>query len=713
MDTALTATQFMLQDLALSAIALLLFPLFLLMPGYVLGWLINLFDFRQRRLVTRLLLGIVLSCAVFPSLTFLIGHIFSLHLAWALYVPIWAVFAFLIWPEVRRAKLPYDRWMKTAIALTVAWIIIAVFSLVDIGLGNGSYYSAVTYDHTTRVALTDAIYRTGIPPVNPHYYNGGPSYVTYYYFWSILPALLSRLTGNFIDSRISFMMSAVWLGIALRAIASLHLRFQSPERQQATAPRSAAAVLLFFIAGLDIFFSPLMLLAGIGKPWIAEGWNVSSQIDAWSSALLWVPHHVGSLVACLTGWLVFQSLQPHTPFTRRLVISIVVALCLVSAAGMSIYVTLVFAVFWAVWWLVTLFEKEWRYTAAWMIIIGSLALVFAIPYLKDLLHTHSGEASGGLIAFHVRPFGLTYLNFDEHTAPLKYNLVMLALLPINYLFELGFFLIAGLLYFKATWPDSDRQAYKYLMPDLALLLTSLFICTFVKSTIINNNDLGWRGFMQAQFILLIWSANILSGLFNHQFGRPKAVHHRGIRPGHWKRTTLVALLILGLGSTAYNLFYLRFFYPINDYTTFFPLPDEGRPDRQVGERNLALRNTYRYIRAHTPSSAIVQQNPDVFMDRAQGLYGLRQTVIADPNHPIIYGVSVPDIQRLFQRVVPIFEDPSLTSHQIIDLCNILNIDALVVKDTDLIWQDSNNWLWNIQPDYATSFSRVFDCKSSQ
>jgi len=48
MDTALTAAQFMLQDLALSAIALLLFPLFLLAPGYVLGWGANLLDFRQR-----------------------------------------------------------------------------------------------------------------------------------------------------------------------------------------------------------------------------------------------------------------------------------------------------------------------------------------------------------------------------------------------------------------------------------------------------------------------------------------------------------------------------------------------------------------------------------------------------------------------------------------------------------------------------------------
>ena len=71
---------------------------------------------------------------------------------------------------------------------------------------------------------------------------------------------------------------------------------------------------------------------------------------------------------------------------------------------------------------------------------------------------------------------------------------MLALLPLNYLLEFGFFLVAGLLYFKAAWFRSDPPARKRLIPDLFLLLTSFFICTFIKSTVIDNNDIGWRGF---------------------------------------------------------------------------------------------------------------------------------------------------------------------------------------------------------------------------
>jgi len=38
-----------------------------------------------------------------------------------------------------------------------------------------------------------------------------------------------------------------------------------------------------------------------------------------------------------------------------------------------------------------------------------------------------------------------------------------------------------------------------------MLTTSVVICTFVRSSVISYNDLGWRGFMIAQFVLILWS----------------------------------------------------------------------------------------------------------------------------------------------------------------------------------------------------------------
>ena len=41
-----------------------------------------------------------------------------------------------------------------------------------------------------------------------------------------------------------------------------------------------------------------------------------------------------------------------------------------------------------------------------------------------------------------------------------------------------------------------------------LAATSTFICTFLRSGVIGNNDLGWRGFIPAQFVLLLWAIDI-------------------------------------------------------------------------------------------------------------------------------------------------------------------------------------------------------------
>ncbi len=71
---------YMLQDTTRYLLGFVCMSSILVVPGYLLGWLSNLFDFRQRRLVTRFLLGILLSTAVLPATFFLIGRFLSLDL---------------------------------------------------------------------------------------------------------------------------------------------------------------------------------------------------------------------------------------------------------------------------------------------------------------------------------------------------------------------------------------------------------------------------------------------------------------------------------------------------------------------------------------------------------------------------------------------------------------------------------------------------------
>ena len=96
-------------------------------------------------------------------------------------------------------------------------------------------------------------------------------------------------------------------------------------------------------------------------------------------------------------------------------------------------------------------------------------------------------------------------------SPIARSLIMLAVLPINYLFELGFFFIAGIYWFKIKGKETYRSNPFYLA-EILLLAVVLFIGSCLRSTLITTNDLGWRAWLPGQFILLIWGVDILESI---------------------------------------------------------------------------------------------------------------------------------------------------------------------------------------------------------
>ena len=73
--------QYTLQDLGGIVLATIVFPIIFLCPGYVIGWLLLVFDFRNRLPITRHLMGIVLSNAISPILLFLLYRFTSAEIA--------------------------------------------------------------------------------------------------------------------------------------------------------------------------------------------------------------------------------------------------------------------------------------------------------------------------------------------------------------------------------------------------------------------------------------------------------------------------------------------------------------------------------------------------------------------------------------------------------------------------------------------------------
>jgi len=703
------ASHFMLQDILYTLIAFLVLPLFIMAPGYVIGWAADVLDFRQRRFLTRLLLGTTLSVAVVPAFTFLVVRFTHLKTMWWIFIPSWIIFFWLIFPHLRRFKFPQDRWVRWSIGLTLIWVVIALFSLVDIQLDQRVYFNVTAFDWTHRVAITDAIARTGIPPVNPFFFTGEPVYVSYYYFWSIIPALLNQFTGGIITARIAFVASAIWCGIALRAITALYQRFHSPEGKHHIEQRSVAANCLLFVTGLDMIFVFLLITRMPDFPGIFEKWNGNAQITSWSGASLWVPNHVASLIACLVGYILFQGITQLTPIRKKLATTILIGISLASAVGMSIYIPFIFIVFWGLWTLVSLFTNELRYKLIWLFLAGLLAFIFTVPFAYDVLESRDNLSTGGnLFAFWVRPIFLVESNSLVqqfiHSETLL-NLINLILLPVNYFLELGFFLLAGLLYLQAAY--KEHKALDILKPDFLLLLASVLVCSFLRSSMIFNNDLGWRGFLPAQFILLIWSANVLLNLFPTWFR--KLNDGTPIKMSYMIRFTLVLTLVIGFFSSAFDILHSRFFFWMNDTQTWLTSQGGVYTDQNIGNRTYSLRQAYQFINEYYPKDSIIQNNPDVpDIDLSQGLYANHQTVVSGPG-AMTYGVSLPAYKQLADQITPIFSDSSISSENVNDLCSKYSIDVMIVTDIDPVWKGSYSWIWQQQPIFETPSVRLFKC----
>jgi len=80
-------------------------------------------------------------------------------------------------------------------------------------------------------------------------------------------------------------------------------------------------------------------------------------------------------------------------------------------------------------------------------------------------------------------------------------------LPINYGWKLGFFLAVGGVRLRRLMRGTIAASANELAA-WTLVAASFLIGTFLRSSTLSSNDLGWRCFLPAQLILLLWGATI-------------------------------------------------------------------------------------------------------------------------------------------------------------------------------------------------------------
>lgn len=676
--------------------ASLLLSLFLFVPGYVIGWVSNIVSFRQRRTVTQLALSTPLAVAVVPILVYLLGRYPTV--LWAVFAVIWVVFAGVVarkwkkgFSERESPLLSRNIWI--AICFALVWSLVAIVSLVDVQFNHRLYFSVTAYDYSLRTAITAEAARV-IPPANPFFASTPPVPLKYHYFWMLICSLPVRVAH--LAPQDAMYAGTVWAGIILMSLIAISFRFFLRVRESLERKILIGCGLLL-VTGLDIL--PTIFFY-FHFHWITadmEWWN--EQITSWDDALLWTPHHVMCLVACIVGILVLREPAKHKG--QRLAGILLAGFAFASAAGLSVLVTFTFAIFIlllipvAAW-------RRWYDDFVGLGAAGAVALLLALPYLKTLTSSGPSAVSGPLAVFAVRdfPLGVELMGEILKRSPYSLQFLRIPLLPVNYFLELGFFFIVAILRIRSIWkrrtPITRVEATAWLM-----ILGSFLVGTFLRSTTIGSNDLGWRCFLPAQLMLLLWGALVVEEWWTSS---PRSYSRFAARFAQ-------LCIVLGVLGTFYQAVMLRI-YPIlhDDPRVDATLFDWVYGDRSVGERTFALRSAYQQLNRALPSDSILQYNPETNSFISHGVYSNRQAAVGGIECASAFGGNSNTCAVRLKEVLPLFLSPlRLYDSKVDDICREYGINVLLVEDTDDVWNRRDSWVWTRTPLVANKHVRAFAC----
>jgi hypothetical protein len=738
------------------------FALIFLAPGYCIGRAANVLGFRRRGAAEQWLLSMGISIVVMPITLNLLSRWFSLSvtlpLCWLLAGIAAGDLLVRWWRNKFSIAFSMHRSTAAAIGLAILWAVICLVSLPDLQLGHRLYSTAAVADLGVRNAFVASAMHGGSPPANPFFFPGSVVKLRYYYYWYVMTAIPAVAAG--VQPRAALFASSIWSGWLLSAAAPLFLKHFYGVRRRIRAV-SVAAMALVGVTGLDVLYVLVLHLKYRIVLSDMEVWD-TDQVTSWTDSLLWVPHHVAATSACMLGfvflWHAGRPLQ-HTR-RQRVLLATLAAMGFASAAGLSVYVTFAFALFLfaaALFWLLT---RRFN-TVGLYIAVATLVLLLSAGYLHDLRATdaHAGEAAAGLeTATRQPPFFATLglrqlppvlmpaLRHAVHDNKLANILLRpFFLIPIMFI-EFGFFFLVAVRQGRRDWrsrslsPTANRATPALREIDdirwlsWLMLAAGIWVALMMRSTVISNNDLSFRGVEIAQFILLVWGAVQLAGghvdlqraAESTESSIPSTATNR---PFHLSWLAGL-LLFLGLASSAYQLAMLRFYlYGSDRHGWTNPVIPQSEFGGRLGAISQQLREAYATLDHVLPPSAKVQFGAapklnlqHLYYSRYQELEGIFPDCGAD------FGGSKAECFHLDARIAPIFgiaEPPPgpdrsaskviyvptlKTAGDVYSLCRELGIDALVVTGEDPVWNEPNGWPHHMKPVFASDFVAAYTCR---
>lgn len=625
---------YMFQDLAGLALATLLAPLVLYLPGLGLVRLLSRAGLAAESYWQRIGWAMLLGLAVLPVFDILLIRIAGMPAMLLLHagLALWGA-PLLRTPDRSASFAPF-------ILLGLFWWLICAWSIIDVDVDGRLYQSLIAVDMVKHAAVVEQIVGQGVPFSDPFFARDGiTGYYHYFYAW---PAAIKWIGGEAISARMAFSGALYWTGIGIVALLwrlAADAAFIRPGR----GPRLLLlAGALCFIAGADLLFMLLRYLVVHRIEPELDSWN--TEIRMLGTSVLWVPHHVSAMVAAWTGMLLIERTRPG----NRLLLGSAAGAAFATIFGESVWIALTIAPLLAGWAILRLLRRD-----PVLLIAGTVALLLSLPQLHDIVHGRAPEAFP--IAFGVRPFTVIFA-----ADTLAAQLWSLILLPLNYGLEFGLCGVGAYLYWRTRKrPEPQGVAVRQLL--LWSAITALLIASFFKSVIINN-DLGWRAVLFPVTAAMVWTLRLGQSISSVRKLHPMAL----------------ALLALGSVGTAWDLFGLRLIRQ--------PLFSV----RPIGLNNApaisyAQRQAYGWTDRHLPPRAVLQHNPAITLRAVDfGLYGRHWPAVADAQ-AYLFGAGTKATANRMALLTPIFMR-SLPMHDMIDRARSAHVDFLLFAARDPVWR---------------------------
>jgi len=283
------------------------------------------------------------------------------------------------------------------------------------------------------------------------------------------------------------------------------------------------------------------------------------------------------------------------------------------------------------------------------------------------------------------------------------NLLKLPLLLIVYLLEFGFFALILVLNLRRDRQDpvplSRQRRMAWMMFVVCLLTMSI-----AKSDATSQNDLGYRGMLVVQFVLLIWSAPLVHDAFFRRSTSAPVGSGAG-----WIKGILTCTLVLGVAGTTYQLVALRVYAPLADAGKW-ARSETFLGDPGFGERTYWMREGFSRLNGLTSPYMSVQYNPVRDEVLIAHLYSTRQAIMGDAFCESGFGGDLQNCRKAFPRMASAFNSPSAACSLDLDrFCDDFRVNVLVATDVDPVWWDKSSWVWTRPSLLSNPSMRAIPC----